>query len=209
MKACFVPRYIRPARIVRARQRYEQLVDIGVVPGHLGGVRLHGWLVLVQEVQRHVDRVRTAVAVHDRDRHRIARLRLVVVVLAPLVPDLPARGVNGELRRVRAAQGVFQRVAGCPCPSRRPADPMSVPGDRIFRRGADRLVEEFPRRARAVVKRRRGVGGGVLVTGDPDLQLACRRRPTTPISMHAGSVGFEWTSPQASRCPLRTPSSLQ
>ena len=80
-----------------------------VVVGSLGEDRRGVGLVHIRDVDGHVDAVRAAVAVGDRNRHRIAVFRLEVERGAGL--ELAAGPDDAEVGGVRPAQGVGQRVA--------------------------------------------------------------------------------------------------
>ena len=89
--------------------RCRVLGDAARGAGSLGEDRRGVGLVHIRDVDGHVDAVRAAVAVGDRNRHRIAGFRLEVERGAGL--ELAAGPDDAEVGGIRPAQGVGQCVA--------------------------------------------------------------------------------------------------
>ena len=105
-------------------------------------------LKLVGQVDRHVDGVRPAAAVRDRDPHAKAPIRLEVVGRAGDGSQLPRRGVDRERGLVGPAQHVGQHVAVWIGRRDRPADGLA----------RARVLSEAASRRRALGESRRRVG---------------------------------------------------
>ena len=99
----------RPARVVRSGPAHVDRGGGGGRHGRRG--RLGRRLVLVDDVERDVDRVVAPVAVVGLHRHRETGARLVVVYLAGFGPDLAGVGIYGELRGVGPLERIRQVVA--------------------------------------------------------------------------------------------------
>ena len=94
----------------RCRPVHRQAVRRARRRGHRGGRGPVRRLLHVGDRDRHREGVAAAVVVVGLQRHRVARLRLVVVGHAGLRRELPGRRVEAERCRVCALQRVGQRV---------------------------------------------------------------------------------------------------